>query len=78
MTYAWIPAAMCLIIVLASVPIYVSSPAISSGLAGLANLPLGFFITLRRVQDVVRREGHYYEWIRYAADEEWWGALNPT
>ena len=44
MCYVWIPATICLALVVVSVPLYVHSPAISAGMAGVSNMPLGFFI----------------------------------
>lgn len=38
------PALLCLVLVVISVPLYLHSPAMSAGLAGVSNMPLGFFI----------------------------------
>ena len=44
MTYAWIPAAICVGLIVTSLPVYEGSPAISSGLAGASNLPMSGFV----------------------------------
>lgn len=57
MNYAWLPAIVCLIIVVASVPIYLRSPALSNGLAGVANIPMGLFIFFAS-WEAMREERH--------------------
>lgn len=43
--------------VVASVPIYLRSPALSNGLAGVANIPMGLFIFFASFE-AMREEGH--------------------
>lgn len=57
MSYAWIPAAICVLLAVSSIPIYIYSPAISAGLAGVSNLPLGFFIFFATCE-TLREEKH--------------------
>lgn len=57
MNYAWLPAVVCLVMVVASVPIYLRSPALSNGLAGVANIPMGLFIFFASFE-AMREEGH--------------------
>lgn len=57
MSYAWIPATICLALVVVSVPLYVHSPAISVGVAGVSNMPLDFFIFFA-AYETLREEKH--------------------
>lgn len=56
MNYAWLPAVVCLVMVMASVPVYMQSPALSNGLAGVANIPMGLFIFFAS-WEAMREEG---------------------
>lgn len=56
MNYAWLPAVVCLVMVVASVPVYMRSPALSNGLVGVANIPMALFIFFAS-WEAMREEG---------------------
>ena len=54
---AWVPAVVSFGMVVASIPLYLHSPALSNGLAGVANIPMGFFIFFV-TYEALREEKH--------------------